>query len=416
MGKNMPDKIFRCRMDFIPEIISIDDESNSLTILLKPDPRRYEWKEIDEKRYLYDKFDHVLCPEKVFYDLSRQIVNHCISLQSQEIDDVQAHAEFSKPFIEKALKGHKIIPAFVDKSEEFLQSLEVDELTFAIISLDVVGSTALSISLEPSAYANLISVVLWKLSAIIPKFHGHVLKYTGDGLIAYFPEPSFITKNDLAVDCALALRQVIYKGLDHILKELSCPPIEVRIGIDTGEAFIKVIGDPSTKQHKDIIGSVVSLAAKIQAMTKPGEIYVGETTCRNLHTMWKENIELVELNDDWNYKGKDGNMYMIYKIKFIDHLAQRKYSMGEKKQFSLDEAKQIGDTLGIDWDKFDIEQFRSGLEVELEHGQRDPDTNVTNDDTLLTGKIALAHLKEFPDYYTRLAKMEKEAEAFWGKG
>jgi hypothetical protein len=90
--------------------------------------------------------------------------------------------------------------------------------------------------------------------------------------------------------------------------------------------------------------------------------------------------------------------------------------MSKEKQFNLEAAKQIGEALGIDWSKFDIEQFRKGLEVELEHGQRDPDTNVTNDDTLLTGKIALAHLKEFPDYYTRLEKMEKEAEAFWGKG
>ncbi|MBN1998675.1 adenylate/guanylate cyclase domain-containing protein [candidate division KSB1 bacterium] len=301
----------------MPEIISIDDESNSLTVLLKPDPRRYEWRELDKKKYLYDKFDNVICPEKVFHDLSRQIVNHRISLRSPEIDDLQEYIEFSKPFIEKALKGYKIIPTFMDRSEEFLQSLESDELTFAIISLDVVGSTTLSISLQPRVYANLISVVLWKLSSIIPKYHGHVLKYTGDGLIAYFPEPSFITKNDLAVDCALALRRLVYKGLDQIFKELGCPPIQVRIGIDTGEAFIKLIGDPSTKQHKDIIGSVVSLAAKIQAMTKPGDIYIGETTCRNLHAMWKENIELVELRDGWNYKGKDGNIYLIYKIKYI---------------------------------------------------------------------------------------------------
>ena len=314
----MSDKIFRCRMDFLPEIISIDDESNSLTVLLKPDPMRYEWRKADRKKYLYDKLDNILCPEQVFYDLSRQIVNHRISLQSQEIDDIPICTDFSKPFIEKVLKGQQIAPRLEDKSEEFLQSLESDKLTFAIISLDVVGSTALSISLNPSTYANLISVVLWKLSAIIPKFHGHVLKYTGDGLIAYFPEPGFITKNDLAVDCAVALRRVIYKGLDTIFKEFGCPPIEVRIGIDTGEAFIKIIGDPSTKQHKDIIGAVVSLAAKIQAVTKPGEIYMGETTCRNLHNMWKENIELVELSDYWNYKGKDGNMYKVYKIKFIE--------------------------------------------------------------------------------------------------
>ncbi len=314
----MSDKIFRCRMDFLPEIISIDDESNSLTVLLKPDPMRYEWRKAEQKKYLYDKLDNILCPEQVFYDLSRQIVNHRISLQSQEIDDIPICTDFSKPFIEKVLKGQQIAPRLEDKSEEFLQSLESDKLTFAIISLDVVGSTSLSISLNPSTYANLISVVLWKLSAIIPKFHGHVLKYTGDGLIAYFPEPGFITKNDLAVDCAVALRRVIYKGLDTIFKEFGCPPIEVRIGIDTGEAFIKIIGDPSTKQHKDIIGAVVSLAAKIQAVTKPGEIYMGETTCRNLHNMWKENIELVELSDYWNYKGKDGNMYKVYKIKFIE--------------------------------------------------------------------------------------------------
>lgn len=89
--------------------------------------------------------------------------------------------------------------------------------------------------------------------------------------------------------------------------------------------------------------------------------------------------------------------------------------MSRKKQFSRDEAKQIGQALGLDWNKIDVEQFRKGLEVELEHGARTPDTNVTNDDTLLTGKIALAHLKEFPDYYTRLARMEKEAEMFWKK-
>jgi hypothetical protein len=85
------------------------------------------------------------------------------------------------------------------------------------------------------------------------------------------------------------------------------------------------------------------------------------------------------------------------------------------EQFSSDEARRIGDSLGIDWSHVDLEQFRMGLFVELEHGTRDPETNVTNDDTGLTGKIALAHLKEFPDYYTRLAALEAEAEKHWAK-
>jgi hypothetical protein len=84
--------------------------------------------------------------------------------------------------------------------------------------------------------------------------------------------------------------------------------------------------------------------------------------------------------------------------------------MASKKHFTNEEARQIGEKLGIDWSKFDVEQYRMGLDVELEHGLVDPHTNVTNDDPIMTGKIALAHLNEFPDYYIRLDKMEKEAE------
>lgn len=84
--------------------------------------------------------------------------------------------------------------------------------------------------------------------------------------------------------------------------------------------------------------------------------------------------------------------------------------MTSKKHFAAAEAKRIGEALGIDWSRFDVEQYRMGLDVELEHGKTDPHTNVTNDDPIMTGKIALAHLNEFSDYYTRLEKMEREAE------
>jgi len=89
--------------------------------------------------------------------------------------------------------------------------------------------------------------------------------------------------------------------------------------------------------------------------------------------------------------------------------------MSSKKSFSSDDAQKIGEQLGIKWDKFDVEQFRMGMDVELEHGLCDQTTNVTDNDPLITGKIALAHLNEFPDYYTRLEEMEEEAEDFWEK-
>ena len=81
-----------------------------------------------------------------------------------------------------------------------------------------------------------------------------------------------------------------------------------------------------------------------------------------------------------------------------------------KKEFSADEAKKIGEELKIDWSDYDEDQFRRGMNVELEHGLVDSHTNVTDDDPLLTGKIALAHLNEISDYYDRLEQMEKEAE------
>ncbi len=83
-----------------------------------------------------------------------------------------------------------------------------------------------------------------------------------------------------------------------------------------------------------------------------------------------------------------------------------------RTSFTPGEARSIGEQIGIDWEAapFDVEQFRMGMDVELEHGLQDPATNVTGDDPLVTGKIALAHLNEFPDYYTRLDRMEAEAK------
>lgn len=82
-----------------------------------------------------------------------------------------------------------------------------------------------------------------------------------------------------------------------------------------------------------------------------------------------------------------------------------------QKGFTTDEARRVGEQIGIDWATapFDVEQFRRGMDVELEHGRHDPNTNVTDDDPAVTGKIALAHLNEFADYYTRLERMEAEA-------
>ena len=89
--------------------------------------------------------------------------------------------------------------------------------------------------------------------------------------------------------------------------------------------------------------------------------------------------------------------------------------MAERTSFTPEEARLFGSEIGIDWDAapFDVEQFRMGMDVELEHGVHDPATNVSDSDPHVTAKIALAHLNEFPDYYTRLEQMEEEAKRDW---
>jgi len=307
-------KPIKFRMDFVQKIISVDTNTGKYVATIEPDPRRYEWKIAKGKKLSHDKFDNVYFPENVLDQITKQSVGRPIYFQPQLIDDAESYIKSRKPVIEKMLDGGVPSPTFKDKSEDFLQSLSTDKLGFVIMSLDIVGSTKLATAMNPKKYARLISVILFELSEVVPKFHGHVLKYTGDGIIAYFPEPSFITKNDLALDCALTLRALVHKTLDPILKEREYPTINLRIGLDAGEAYIETIGSPETKQHKDIIGSVVSLAAKIQASGQPGNICLGATVFRNLHTMWRQICEPATLNN-WNYTDSNGSVYKVYRVK-----------------------------------------------------------------------------------------------------
>ena len=141
-----------------------------------------------------------------------------------------------------------------------------------------------------------------------------MLKYTGDGLIAYFPEPGFTTKNDLAIDCALALRRLIYFALNPLFREFQYPAIDIRIGLDSGEAYVLTIGSPETKQHKDIIGSVVSVATKIQSLARPAGVTLGQATMQSMHTNWRLRCTEFPLPEKWPYKTLDGGLYRVFQV------------------------------------------------------------------------------------------------------
>lgn len=102
-------------------------------------------------------------------------------------------------------------------------------------------------------------------------------------------------------------------------------------------------------------------------------------------------------------------------MKFCNWIKKKTRGENSKPFFTREESKDIAKKLDIKFDKekFDLEEFYMGVNIELEHGTKFPIANVTNNDPILTGMIALAHLLEIPDYYTRLSKLEAEAKKYW---
>jgi len=304
----------RRRIDFILETETIDEEKGIIGIKLTPKPERYEWRgDTKGRRFLYDKLDDIWIPEEEFKKFAEKMNGIPMYFQPPKISSANEYIDTRIPEIKKMFENQKTKPTFEDKSEIFLESLKDDKLGFAIMIVDLVGSTKLSQEMNGDDYAKLIEVFTYEMSTVIPKFLGHVLKYTGDGLIAYFPEPVFITKCDLALDCGLTMRKLVYEGLNPLFEEHGLKKVNIRIGIDAGEAFIIVVGNPETKQHKDIIGGVINVASKIQNLADIGGIVVGDTMLKNLHTDWRTNFKELEVDDKWPYKDENDNPYKVYR-------------------------------------------------------------------------------------------------------
>lgn len=326
----------RFRLDFKITVLSSDDDTHTISIRLDPDPARYEWQDHKGERYLYDKFDRTWIGPEAFQSLVEQIKGQPIFFQPSRIDDIKKYAQSRQLEIEKMLQGKTESPDFTDQSEEFLRELEINKLAFVILSIDLVGSTRLSQRVSPEKFARLVNTFVFEMSELVPLFNGYVLKYTGDGLIAYFPEPSFITMCDTGVSCAIAMRVLLTEALNPVLNRLDIPEISMRIGLDAGDAIVTVVGSPNAKQHMDVLGQVINIATKIESRAHPGGICIGAILERNLHVTWRELFTPVELDEEWPYFDRNGNPYGVFRLN------------DEKRAIALSESPVVSETLASD--------------------------------------------------------------------
>ncbi|MBI2971028.1 MAG: adenylate/guanylate cyclase domain-containing protein [Candidatus Aenigmarchaeota archaeon] len=313
----MPTKDEPIRMDFIQEIVNVDEEKRILRVKLIPDPERYEIKEIDGEKGFYDKFDHVFIPLKAMEESFKKSGPTPLYYSPRRFNDTLEYIKSRIQEIRNHLDGTQDNKyEFSDVSEEFLETLPQEERKFVILSIDLINSTRMSQTLSSTENVKIISLFLKEMAMLIHAFNGYVLKFLGDGIIAYFPEPNFIGQNDNALDCAASMKLLIYNGINPMLKEKGLPELNFRIGLDSGEATIITVGADKIKKHKDLIGETINIAAKIQSVANKNEILVGEATVKNAHTFWRKLLIKKNPVEKWDYKDRrTGTSYELYFLK-----------------------------------------------------------------------------------------------------
>jgi len=301
------------RFDFDLQILGTDEATGLVDFALRLSPSRYEEAVLDDGTHAwYDRFDDLYISDSALADLAEHVAGLQLGFQPQRAGPLDKYLEECQARVQATLHGgNRPIVEFADVSENWLHSRVDDELGFAVLSVDLVGSTTLAQTLSRQEYARLQVILQDELSELIPLFGGHVLKYTGDGLLAYFPEPSFIVQNDLACECALYMRAVINRAISPALENVGSPAVQIRIGIDAGEAAVVVLGSPRTKRHADLIGDVISLACKVQEHAGPGGIAIGGVCWRSLHTSWREHCQRLPTPSGWPYHDGDGGPYLL---------------------------------------------------------------------------------------------------------
>jgi class 3 adenylate cyclase len=302
----------RHRIDFKFEPI-VDAKTGEKGVAVVLDPARYRVVEDAHEPMVIDELDHFAIPMREVQRMIDEAFSRTPTGQGQRLGSSREYIQRRREEIKNRLTDQTTQPhKFVDRSEEFLAQLPDGVHGFAVLSVDLVGSTKLSNSLDAVTNARVVSVVLEEIAAVAPYFHAHILKFTGDGVLAYIPPPSFLTANDNAIDAALTVRGLIRDAVNPTFAELGYPALDVRIGIESGGAVAMTVGHVSSKRQRDLIGQTLNIACKIQASGAPGEIRIGQVAYQNMHTMWKRGCDRAPTPAGWTYTLPDGGDYPLY--------------------------------------------------------------------------------------------------------
>lgn len=279
------------------------------------DKERFEEQIIGGEAGYYDNVEKVFIPERVFLSLFKEIMPevddhsvdnnyevHLDSLVQKSTRRVSRYLQIASQATNRDSYS-QIFLAYL--SRRFLLHNKNKRELMAILYIDLVGSTTLSSIISSEQLAMLIRLFCQEMSIVISKYNGYVLKYAGDAIIGYFPQ-AFSVQNacENALRCSFAMKQILEKSITELLFRYGYPKLMARIAIDAGENQIVVLGS-----EPDLLGHIISRAAKIMAKAKPNQIVIGEKVFINLHPDLRKKFEN---NVDRYTLAATGETYTIY--------------------------------------------------------------------------------------------------------
>ena len=217
--------------------------------------------------------------------------------------------------VERTLEQGPPIDLSTLKCQQYLRRHINNKTKLVVLCVDLVGSTKLTLSLPPTELISIINIFSTEMSMIISGYGGYVLKYVGDAVIGIFPADFDAQKACLnSIDCAKTMLKVLTQVINPVFYN-KLPPIEIKIGIDLGDSMVVLYGKNVDIAHIDIIGSGISIAAKITALAKPNQILISENIFETVLEVLKD-ISLKKLNigeKNWDYNNiKTNKILNVY--------------------------------------------------------------------------------------------------------
>jgi class 3 adenylate cyclase len=283
-------------MDFVWDIVSLDETTQTVRAIAKPDPRRYETIRKDDERYYRDKYLDFWFSEKCLAGSMIGSVGVPIYSDPPTVKSAINYTEDRRTAIETQLQfGTFVAPnSKPDRHRQLTAEKPSRDMTF--LSVDICGSTKLR-ARGASDYDRAYAIFFQELGTVVGQFHGTILTSTGDGFIAYIDAQSVNVQSDNALDIGLTFLAVLEGAVNPALEAEGLPGLSIRVGADHGVAVVSELSVPSTGFSERVLKSDgLNRCAKIQAKAKAGQFLIGRELYERVHVQWLERCAEVDVD------------------------------------------------------------------------------------------------------------------------